>query len=192
MDRDNGPTSGLTSITVFGSNFGAVDVANQDPSGTKEIRIGGSLVAASTYTSDSSILIRVPCGAGTSKTIDISVFQSTQDGSLTQSFTYDGPSIASLNPNRASTNGGGTITIGGANFGTCPDSDTTVEFEGDSSYCGSGYCARTIVAGSYAYGSVQFTVPEGTGIAKNVRVHVSGQTAEISSGFTYSNPTVTR
>ena len=88
------------------------------------------------------------------------------------------PSVTSVSPNTGPTPGGTAVTITGTNFA----SGATVKF---------GTAAATNVAVVNAT-TITATTPAGSAGAVTVTVTVSGQTGNLTNGFTYvATPTVT-
>ena len=111
----NSPTSGSTSITVLGENFGSSDL-------TPTILIG--LVGASdtqrckttSWTSSSTLKCAATNDAGVGRTVRAIVAGET--ATATNNFSYDPPHVSKVEAtNRASTGGSVSVTIHGVNFG---------------------------------------------------------------------------
>lgn len=108
------PTTGLagtTVVTLTGSGFGSASHA-----GT--IHFGGTLTAAYTSWSDTSIVFTVPAGATTQGPYDVSITTSSTYGSLTsnsKTFTVAGPTITIMYP--ANGPAGTIVTLEGTYFG---------------------------------------------------------------------------
>ena len=77
----NGPTSGGSTLTLSGTNFAPMHTS---PS----MSIGATQCVTSSWISTTSIVSRLPAGAGRSANATLSV--SSQIGALPSWFTYDG------------------------------------------------------------------------------------------------------
>ncbi|MBA4150553.1 MAG: IPT/TIG domain-containing protein [Verrucomicrobia bacterium] len=151
----NGPTSGGTSITVSGENFGTNAI----------VTVAGS-PASITLNSHTAIQFILPAGQGVNVPVIITAGGQSSTPSL---FNYDVPVIHSLSPTSGFTSGGTLITLNGSNFGT--NGSVTV----DGNPC---------VISSYTHTQIQCLTPTGTGTDRPVTVSVSGQ-ASNSKLFTY-------
>ena len=101
-----GPTSGGTTITVVGSNFGLNPL----------VTIGGisASVIARTH---SQVICTLPAGQGLNREVRVNVVGQV---SPPATFNYNAPVITSISPATGTTAGGTQITINGSNFGTAP------------------------------------------------------------------------
>jgi hypothetical protein len=106
------PTSSLVSVTLIGSNFGPNSLQN-DPTAVKIGVSHGTVISRST--DHSSLILRPSSGTGISRTIIATV--SNLVNSLTNSFSYNAPTITAIVPSVVK-HSGSTITISGSNFGS--------------------------------------------------------------------------
>jgi hypothetical protein len=108
----NGPTHQLYSVTVSGAQFGVADMS-------ASIRMGTTLCASLKYSSATAILCQLPMGTGPTATkfAAITVQGIVGTGDPARSFTYDRATITQLNPYNLPSNGLGSLTISGYNFG---------------------------------------------------------------------------
>ena len=160
----SGPTSGGTTLTIFGQSFGTSGI----------ITIGGVVcpILPSTYT-QASIQCQLPVGQGANLPVVLS------SGSLNSPpyfFSYAAPVISSLSPNTGPTSGNIPITITGNSFGSI-----------GSVTIGGNVCILT--GAGYTQTSIQCILPQGTGLNQAVLVNCSDQiNAPVS--FNYNAPTL--
>jgi hypothetical protein len=116
------PTTGQTSITMSGADFGTY-------SSSVAARAGGTACESSGWVSDSSVICKVPAGSGSA--LQVSVTTAVQVGTLTKAMNYSAPILTVIDfaePNPTSEvvlslsnhapAGGSDVTVSGANFGT--------------------------------------------------------------------------
>jgi hypothetical protein len=109
INSSNGPTAGGTPITVSGLGFGT-DISSAS------VTFGGVLAAIITIT-DTQISLASPSYTGGSRQVPVSVTIGPESSNLVN-YQYDAPFIVFLTPANGPAAGGGTITVGGLNFGT--------------------------------------------------------------------------
>jgi len=77
----NGPTTGGSTQTLWGSNFGSTD-------STASMSIGATPCTTLSWVTTTSLMCRQPAGTGAANAVIISI--STVVGTLLSSFTFDG------------------------------------------------------------------------------------------------------
>ncbi len=173
-----GPTSGNTSITIEGDNFGAAPI----------VQIGG---ATATFVSMTTVVrgtpaapitryqlvVKTPAGEGSNKQVVVRVGSQL---SAPASFSYDPPTISAVSPSSGSFLGGTLVTIEGSNFGLSP----IVTIGGKSA---------TPAAVPQTHNKLVVIAPAGTGPSNAIVVTVAGQTTGASkiANFAYLNPVLT-
>ena len=167
----NGPTVGAV-LTSYGVNFAAADYS-------AKTRIGGTAVAATVWISDSSAASNVPAGVGGSHDVVFSI--ATQFNTLTNTFTFDNPTITTVRGTNGVATGGTEISIYGLNFGTWDDSATARV--GDSA------CTQTRwVSDSHMI----CKAPAGVCDKHKVSIgYVNGKSGTLPHVFSYDDPALT-
>ncbi|WP_245859874.1 IPT/TIG domain-containing protein [Spirosoma aerolatum] len=157
----HGPTSGGTSLTLTGSNFGMSGIVTID---------GVEAPVVSGQYSHSSVVVSLPTGQGTNLSVSILVGGQTSSKSVT--FSYDAPMLNRLSPASGLATGGTSVTLTGTSFGQ----DAQVSF---------GNSSATVISRSHT----QLVVinPPGQSGAQLVVVTVGGQTSNLLN-FTYTAP----
>jgi hypothetical protein len=161
----SGPSTGGTSVTITGNNFGGVTA----------VKFGGT-AGTITASGPTTIVATSPPGSGT---VDVTVTTTagTSAASSADRFTYipPAPTITGFTPNSGSTAGGTSVTITGTNLSGA----TSVTF---------GTTSAAITADSA--GSITATSPPGTG-AVTLTVTTPGGTVTSTGKFTYTAPAPT-
>ena len=165
ISPSSGPTGGGTTVDIFGREFGMFSTVSW----------GGSSLS---YTRISSTQLRVTAPARTAGSVSVTV--STSAGtSNAATYTYNGPTISSVSPNRGPNTGGQTVTITGNNFTNA----SSVTFGG--------------TAASFTVNSntqITATTPAHSNGTFDVRVTAGGTTSPITAADQYTfvtPPTVT-
>ena len=78
----NGPTTGGSTLTVSGNNFGPIADSNQ------YVSIGGTRCTTSSWVAATSMRCEQPAGTGAANAVIVSI--SAVVGTLPSSFTFDG------------------------------------------------------------------------------------------------------
>lgn len=115
MAPRNGSTSGNTSLTLTGQEFGLSPIVSFSGV-TCPVQSGGA--CRITSFSATQIVVQTPAGDGSN--IDVSVSAGGQSSAESIKFSYLSPVIASIAPLLADTAGVTDITIKGSNFGLSP------------------------------------------------------------------------
>jgi hypothetical protein len=104
----SGSTSGGTSVTITGTDFGC---------GVKPVVKFGSNLAFFTLLSDTQITATSPPGVGTAD-VTVTTDGGTSPTSAADQFTYTAspPTVTSISPNNGLTSGGTVVAISGTNF----------------------------------------------------------------------------
>ena len=167
VSPNSGPTAGGTAVTITGTNFAA----------GATVTFGGTAVTNVVVVNGTTITATTPAGSAGAVTVTVTV--SGQSGSLANGFTYAlPPTVSSVSPNTGSTTGGTAVTITGANFAA----GATVTF-------GATAATNVVVVNST---TITAATPAGSAGAVTVTVTVSGQSAVLANGFTYTTvPTPT-
>eukprot|EP00960_Hanusia_phi_P007383 210360-Hanusia_phi.AAC.2 len=174
----NSPTSGGKSLTIRGRNFGARDysckarVAGDTNSRQTSIN-GGTAFEATRWLSASILACKSPRGLFSNYPIALSL--SSRTSTISQSLTFDMPTIfASIFPNGPSA-GGSTSLVLGSNLGWI---DTSL-----SARIGSTSCYTTQwLSGS----SVTCLIPLGDGIMRDIAITLFRMKATLSMAFSYN------
>ncbi|MFZ0296095.1 MAG: IPT/TIG domain-containing protein, partial [Candidatus Sulfotelmatobacter sp.] len=166
VSPSSGSTLGGAAVTITGTNFAT----------GATVTFGSAAATNVVVVSSTTITATTPAGSGT---VTVTVTVSGQSGSLTSGFTYVVvPTISSVTPNNGGTAGGTAVTITGTNFAT----GATVTFGGTAA-------TNVVVVNST---SITATSPAHAVGAVTVTVTVSGQSGNLTNGFTYvAPPTVT-
>jgi hypothetical protein len=163
-------TSGGESMSIFGRNFGQVDP-------TLFARVGMIPCSAMLWLSDSSIICKVPIGAGT-QTIRVSI-SNLVSPAFTRSFTYSFPVISFLSPLNSPALAGGQMNILGANFGYL-DAGLSVQL-GSTRVTNALWKSDSFISA---------TIPPGGGLNLDVKVTVTDCETSIVGLFSYDIPTI--
>ncbi|GAM21562.1 hypothetical protein SAMD00019534_047370 [Acytostelium subglobosum LB1] len=173
----SGSTSGGDKITVDGLRFNS----------SVTVRFSDMFCESVTVVSSSRLTCLTPAHVGTSHPILLSTAQTIFNlQRTTYLFSYDAPTISSVAPSTADSNGFQIITITGTNFGS--DSDL-VEVTVDNIHS----CWPIVGIDSQ---NIACYSPEGVGKFKSVQVDVDGQQSKYdmatmaASTFDYESPTV--
>ena len=178
----NGPTSGGGVITLYGANFGlSAIVTFNNPSGA------GSSLVCSPYglgQSHTQIQCTVPGFVGANVPIYATVSNQVSNG---YPYSYNPPTIMSIIPLSAPTQGGTLITFNGTNYGN------GLSF-GTINYALT--FANTAVTNVSLVNQTlfTFTAPPGTGPSVPFTFIVGGQAATYlgTAAFSYQSPVITR
>jgi len=106
ISPQSGATSGGTTVTISGSNFAS----------GATVLFGGTAAGSVKVLSSSQVQAVTP--AHIAGTVDVSLAQSGQTATLSNSFTYNAvtPTVTGVSPDSGPTAGGTTVTISGSNF----------------------------------------------------------------------------
>jgi len=163
LDPVSGPAAGGTRLTISGSSFGTL--AN--------VTVDGNDCPVDVQ-SHSSIECTVPAGSGADAPVVVAV-----SGQVSAPALYDyvsPPAISLVFPSSGPTAGGISITISGSNFSAV----------GNSATVGGSACAVGLEGPSL----IVCSLPEGTGLDKEVEVTSAGQHSNIAL-FDYAAPVIT-
>ena len=172
----NLPTTGGTTLTMVGGEFGNADVA-------QVIKVGGTPCLTTVYFSDSSLHCLSPAGVGSIPTLE--VFSAGLSGIGRNLLSYDTPSISAISPSNDAVSGGRTISIFGAGFGTAPYVFTNYTAQGSING------TLTNVTGFHSDSSIMMSAPAGIGKSLPALVTVATQVGQITGAFSYDLPVVT-
>jgi len=108
----NGPLSGGTRVTVFGTGFGGSDTS-------PNAKFGGTQCITTTWRSATSLTCTLSAGIGRAAvTVEESSTGTVYTGSKSDAFFYDSPKPTSVLARNAPGTGGVTLSIMGSNFGS--------------------------------------------------------------------------
>ena len=162
-------TSGGSTLTLFGANFGRADLSSS-------VKIGDTTASHSVLVSDSSLLVAVPVGRGIGKTV--SVTTASLVGSFVSAFSYFAPAISNMSPLNHPTSGLTTMSVFGSNFAGFSETPTITL---GSSRCNSEWVSAT---------SILCRVPAGVGAGLQIIVNVEEQVASTTRAWSYNVPAV--
>ena len=160
----NGPTQGGQNITLTGADFGK----------TGTVTINNNNCVPS-FWNDSTIVCATPAGQG--QNLFVLVTSAFQTNLVPYVWSYLPPSISSVNPGKADTNGNVKINITGSSFGTLADS-----IKVGTSICSQPTQTNTLII---------CTLAPGVGYNLAVTVVTSGQTCNPCGIFSYNPPNIT-
>jgi large repetitive protein len=165
----SGSTQGGTAILLLGTNFGSSQA-------TGSVIFNG---VAATILSWNYTTITLLSVAGEGTNVQVNVIAGSQTSSQLF-YSYNGPVVNSVSPNRGPTSGGIVITVTGTNFGgvSTPPSVTI----------GGSICS---LINYTAHFSVLCSLPAGTGLSKSVMVTAYSQISPANSLFSYDPPSLT-
>lgn len=132
---------------------------------------------------DSEIKFLSPEGEGVAKLVRVTnEFQQTRFPSLEVSeflYSYDSPTISSVNPSSGPTNGGNDIVLTGASFGT------------QNAVLSATINGVTAVVGAHTHSEVTITVPAGEDVSNAVELTVESQVSNTDKFYDYNPPAIT-
>ena len=170
-----GPSIGGTTLTVIGINFGTVAVVTFN--GTLGSSTAQNCTQVGLGQSNQQITCSVPRNQGPS--IPVYVTVSGQQSSAAY-FSYNAPTIVTITPQLASTDGSTAITLSGASFGLGYNYSLTLN-------------GSAITPTSFSDSVIVFLMPTGTGINLPISLTVATQSAVYAQGsplVSYSPPTI--
>jgi len=165
IDINSSPTSGNSTLTITGANFGI----------SRVVTIGGNVATPTGVNNHNQIQVTIPPGQGANQPIVITCGGQTNIASETPTFSYNAPSISLITPNSGFSTAGGTATITGTNLGLTPQ----VLVNG---------IPTTILPGN-THTSLTFNIPAGSGTNIPVLVNVSGQISN-TAVLSYPPPSI--
>jgi hypothetical protein len=172
LEAFNAPTTGFTSMTLYGTNFGLYDASNS-------VRVGETRCLTYAWFTDTKMQCEVAPGLQSARN---AVIESTITlGTGVFAFSYNSPVVSFLaNPN-GPTSGGHTMTVSGTNFGRVNPSLTV--------YLGSTVCTDVTWSSESAVKCIQSA---GAGMEQTTRTLVTSNLAHTADkAFTYDSPIVT-
>ncbi|EKX54975.1 hypothetical protein GUITHDRAFT_99621 [Guillardia theta CCMP2712] len=169
--RTNFAASGGALISATGSGFGVHGVSPM-------IAVGDTYASSNVWVSETAMRGRLAPGVGAELPMRALVGCCTT-GTSTQVFSFDKPTVSSIQPAYAATTGLALLYLAGRNFGTF---DSTVSISvGDTKCTESTYVSNLVLS---------CLVSPGVGASQTVRATVGGQVAESPVLFSYMGPTV--
>jgi len=170
----NSPASGGASITVFGLNFGPIDISST-------VFVAEVLCQTSVWVTDSSLKCAVGSGYDPSKVLKITV--ANRVGTLRSAFSYDAPVVSFTAVFNAPHSGRSSLTVMGLNFASLDTSPTVLI--GPATACQTtSWLTDTQVQCSSAEG--------GWGSSVYMQALVSSLVGTMPAMFTYDGPAITR
>ena len=169
LSPNAGPLTGVTTVTVTGSNFVV---------GSTSVNVGGSPAGSVHVISPTLLSFNAPAYVAGAANVTVTTPSGTSSPST---YTYVAqPTIASLTPNTGPTSVGTLVSVTGSNFVT---GSTSVTIDGVSIPAGS-----VIVANAT---SLTFTTPAHAAGAADVTVTTPGGTSSPSTYTYVAQPTIT-
>ena len=180
LNPTNHPTTGLSSVTTSGADFGTAD---HSPAS----RYGGSAALRTLWTSDTSVICQMPAGAGADYRVVVTAGRSL--ATLLHAVSYNLPSVSAV-PDRALSGGTQCATTNGQTC-TCTGIMTTASISGSpSDVSGSATCTTApcyCYASPFAYGQIATIFGQDFGLADNSpQVTVGGVSAEYTQWISQS------
>ena len=170
FNPESSDTFGGGTLVISGTNFG-------NNASLIAVTIDGNAASSVTLKSSNDTLeCIIPPGTGTNKALIVSV---ASQSSLSETFSYNPPTIGGLDYTNASTSGGDTLTINGTNFGNYP-SRVLITVGGKMA---------PLVSGSLTYTSLKCIIPAGNGLNQLVSLTVDGQNISYG-GVSYDDPVI--
>lgn len=176
----NQPSSGGTTVTISGLNFGYVDA-------TPESYVGLSYCQTTSWSSATTVQCQMPtAGAGTNAIAMGRIFNVNNKyfGTLLSAFTFDAPTVSfgTPGPNFANmpVTGGLTLSVSGFNFG-----------KADFSSTGSIGLTTCATLSWKSATSIDCVTPVGAGMKKKLTVTVGAVVGTLASRFSFDAPSVT-
>jgi hypothetical protein len=166
ISPNSGSTTGSTSVTISGAAF----------QNGLAVTIGSASASNVTVVSSTSLSATTPPGTAGAANVTVTN-PNGQTATLSGGYTYvqaPPPSVTSVSPNTGNPSGGNTVTISGANF----LNGATVSFAAAAA-------TNVVVQNSNSMSVVTPANPAGT--VNVVVTNPDGQSATLTSGFTYSN-----
>ena len=164
---NRGPASGANPVVIAGENFGAA---------VGSVHFGIAAATVTSWTHD-AIAVLAPAGIDVDVPVTVSAFDGRSD-TLANAYSYDRPTIATVQPTSAPTAGGTLITISGSNFGQA----TGIVF------CDGVVCTPIAV---WSPNSIVATLPAGSGVNRPIVVQTSAQASLANTSFSYAPPSIT-
>jgi hypothetical protein len=165
-----GPTPSTAVVTLTGSSFGT-------GSPLPTVSLGGRACAVE-LANHTTIIFKSPVGDGVSLQLVVTVASQVSAANSAVLFSYLAPTISSINPPSAATQGGSILTIAGSSLGgTTSNILVTV---------GGAPCSPI---GSATHTAVTCTLPAGQGQNLPVVVTTAAQASASSIVFSYDAPT---
>lgn len=159
------PTAGGQPVTITGADFGASPL----------VTIGGvTVTVVPALSSPTTLVVISPAGEGRGREVLVTAAGRPSTG---LSYDYDPPAVTALSVTHGPTQGGTTLTLTGANFGTF--GFVTI---------GGRLASPTGVPASDS--QITVTVPAGHGASRDVVVTVGTQTVTLVGAFSYDPPSV--
>jgi hypothetical protein len=175
ITRQNSPTSGSASVTMYGFNFGLYA-----HSGT--VRVGQTKCMTTAWFTGTKMLCQVAMGLDAKQSVTIETDMADSIGTGVFAFSYDAPVTSYTATPNGPTSGMAILTVTGTNFGSSNPSATV--------RLGATACA-SLVWNSES-GMKCMVSPEGAGRALAVQVtQTSMLVHSVDMGYTFDSPVVT-
>ncbi len=158
------PTTGSLLMTVFGFQFGFADYSVR-------VRVGGTAAEASSWQSDTSVIIKSSSGISLSKGLIVSLLSSPF--SILNAFSFSSPSVLAVSS--SPTTGSFLISLAGSHFGV---SDYSLAVR-----IGSTACEASVWKSD---SSVLCKSPNGVGLQHSAFLSLANSVFSGDKGFSYS------
>eukprot|EP00960_Hanusia_phi_P054193 762567-Hanusia_phi.AAC.1 len=169
--QTNAAASGGVLISATGSGYGLYDVSPM-------IGVGDTYGRSNVWLSETSLRGRLSPGVGAELPMRVAA-GCCSTGTSTQVFSFDKPTVSSIQPSYAATTGQALLYLAGRNFGTF---DSTVSISvGDTQCTESTYVSNLVLS---------CLVSPGVGASQIVRATIGGQVAASPVLFSYMGPTL--
>jgi hypothetical protein len=174
----NGPLSGGTTVTVFGTGFGG---SNTSPNA----KFGGTQCITTIWRSATSLTCTLSAGIGRAAvTVEESSTGTVYTGSKSDAFFYDSPKPTSVLAGNAPGTGGVTLSIMGSNFGSYVPASSADSLK---ARLGNNPCRTTTWTSDTAASCV---VPDGIGVAP-LTLDLAGSAGRLEEAVIYDGFYVT-
>ena len=168
----SGPTNGNgTLLTLTGDSFGTTGTVYLSTASGSSVT---TCPLQATGYQQQQIVCALPSGMGTNLQVTVT---SAGQQSNALSFSYNPPSILTVQPSQAPTDGGAILTISGASFGQ----SGTVALNGTQ-------CVQAGPGTTYTDSLIACQLAAGQGTNLMLNVSVSGQSVALVNAFSYAPP----
>jgi len=183
LSPGNGPATGRVSVTVLGVNFGKVESSVSAKLGPY-VSLGPTAFLMSSWTSDSSVRLLIPGGAG--ENLNVTVDANNRATAATM-FSFDLPVIRQLSIRTCSTTGTCMLFIRGLNFASANEMVSVSMGPSNTPSLGFTNCGSLVV---YNDNLLSCEIPGGAGKLISIAVTVNSQESTLTRAFSYLQPVV--
>ena len=167
----NIPTTGSSSITMFGQGLGIALP-------TVEARVGGTACKSSVWSSESSMFCKANNGGSIFRDVFVSI--EGRNDRMFLMFSYNTPRLVALAPFVGVPFGGGIIALSGSGFSTASNQFITLQI-GSTQASAIQWISDSSVVG---------TTRGGSGVGLDVKFSATGQLAPDILKYSYHTPTI--